>query len=137
MNQELKKLGKNGEAELLYQASRYGIRSETLWDKCINHKETIALVQTDLNSVIGCYCPDNWKNTKAMKNYSGFPDFKNITSGKPFLFYYIDNQIQIIKHKDDQTPRIGSDKDWFMEIYGGLYISADKNKKSLAYASNS
>ncbi len=63
MNQELKKLGKNGEAELLYQASRDELSSETLWAKCQNQKETIALVQTDLNSVIGCYCPDKWEKT--------------------------------------------------------------------------
>ena len=72
MNQELKKLGKNGEAELLYQASRDGLSSETLWAKCQNHKETIALVQTDLNSVIGCYCPEKWENTTEMKMSVGW-----------------------------------------------------------------
>jgi hypothetical protein len=71
MNQELKKLGKNGEAELLYHAKRDGLSSKTLWAKCQNHKKTIALVQTDLNSVIGCYCPEKWENTKGMKNSYG------------------------------------------------------------------
>ncbi len=134
MNQELKKLGKNGDAVLLYQAIRDGLSSETLWANCKNHKETIVLVQTDLNSVIGCYCPEKWENTTEMKSSFGCPGYKDITSDKPFLFYCLDNQIQIIKHKDRQIPRIGSNKDFLMVIGGGLYIYADKNIKSAACA---
>jgi len=63
LNKEIKNLGKNGKAELVYKANRDGHNKETLWTKCKNHNETITLIQTDLNSVIGCYCPDQWKDT--------------------------------------------------------------------------
>ncbi len=59
----MKKLSKNGDAELIYNASRDGENSEALWAKCQNYKETITLIKTDLNSVIGCYCPDRWEDT--------------------------------------------------------------------------
>jgi hypothetical protein len=68
LNSEIKKLGKNGEAELVYKASRDGNKSENLWNKCQNHKETIALFLTDLNSVIGCYSPEKWEDTTNMKS---------------------------------------------------------------------
>ncbi len=51
------------EAILLYKASRDGFSSEVLWEKCVSHEETIVLVQTDKNSVIGGYCPDQWEDT--------------------------------------------------------------------------
>jgi len=44
LDQELKKLGKTGKADLVYKASRDGNSSKTLWNKCKNHKETITLV---------------------------------------------------------------------------------------------
>ena len=93
MNLELKKLGKNGEAALLYQLSRDGFKSETFWTKCQNHNDTIVLVQTDLNSVIGCFCPDKWENTEGKKDSDGDPGYKDIVLGKPFLFYCLDNKI--------------------------------------------
>jgi len=68
LNSEIKKTGKNGEAELLYKASRDGFKSETLWTKCQNQKETIALFLTNLNSVIGCYCPEKWEDTTNKKS---------------------------------------------------------------------
>ena len=67
MNEELKKIGKNGAAELLYHSNRDGLSSETLWKKCENHNETITLVQTDFNSVIGFYCSEKFENTTNMK----------------------------------------------------------------------
>ena len=93
LNQKLRNLGKNGKAELIYKASRDGNRPETFWDKCKNHKETITLVQTDLNSVIGSYCPDKWEDTSNKYNSYGDPGCKDIVSGNPFLFYCLDNQI--------------------------------------------
>ena len=53
-------------------------------------------------------------------------------SGKPFLFYFLDDQIQIIKHRDDDIPFMRSDKDWLMELGGGLFINVDQNKESYA-----
>ena len=35
--------------------------------KCIDQKETIILIKTDLNSVIGGYCPDKWEDTTDMR----------------------------------------------------------------------
>ena len=71
LNNELKKLGKNGESELLFRVSRDEFTPETLWAKCKNNRETIVLVSTDLNSVIGCYCPEKWEDTKGKKNSEG------------------------------------------------------------------
>ena len=110
LNKELIKMGINGEASLLYRGSRDGFRSETLWDKCQSQKETITLVKTDLNSVIGCYCPDQWEDTSGMESTSGSVSWKDIVSGKPFLFYFLADQIEIIKHRDDRIPIIRSNK---------------------------
>ena len=78
LNEELKKLGKNGEATLLYKASRDGHNKETLWTKCHNHKETITLILTDSNSVIGCFCPEKWEDTTGKKNSIGSSGCKDI-----------------------------------------------------------
>ena len=89
MNEELKKLGKNCAAELLYYSKRDGLSSKTLWEKCKNHNETITLVETDKNSVIGVYCSEKWEDTTKMKSSDGFEGCKD--SGKTFLFYWIGN----------------------------------------------
>ena len=78
LNEELKKMGKNGKAKFLYQATRDGLSSQTLWEKCKSYKETITLVQTDLETVIGCYCPNQWENTKNNKNSDGYTGRKDI-----------------------------------------------------------
>ena len=40
----------------------------------------------------------------------------------------------MIKHRDDEIPFMGSDKDYLMMFGNGLYIHADKNEESQAYA---
>ncbi len=90
LNQELKNLGKYRETELVFKASRDSFNNETFWAKCENHKETITLISTNLNTVIGCYCPDKWENTKGKKDCV-LSNSKMIVSGKPFLFYFMDD----------------------------------------------
>ena len=80
------------------------------------------LIKTDLNSVIGGYMPDQWEDTTGKKSSEGNPDSKDITSGLPFLFYWVNGQIQIIKHRDDEIPFMRSDKDWLMGFANGLAI---------------
>jgi len=60
LDREIKLLGKKGTPELLYKASRDGHSPKVLWEKCLGHNETIALVQTNFNTVIGGYNPDQW-----------------------------------------------------------------------------
>ncbi len=93
-------------------------------------------MQTDLNSVIGGYCPDQWEDTTGMECSKGCSDSKGIESGKPFLFYFLDDQIQIINHRDDRKPFIISYKHCLMEFGVGLFISDDKNEQSQAFADN-
>ena len=93
MNQELRNLGKNKEAQLLYKASRDGYSRDTFLKKCKNHNNTIILLKTNFNTVIGGYCPDKWVETTGMKDSLNQPDFKDIVSGKPFLFYFEGDQI--------------------------------------------
>ncbi len=71
-----------------------------------------------------------------MEDSYGVSDIKDIVSGKPFLFYWVNGQIQIIKHRDDQFPFMRSHKDRLMEFGNGLEIQADLNKQSVAYAGN-
>ena len=85
-------------------------------------------MQTNRNSVIGGYCPDQWEDTTGMENSLGLSDYKDIVSGKPFLFYWVNGQIQIMKHRDDEIPFMGSDKDCLMDFGAGLWINADQNK---------
>ncbi len=94
------------------------------------------LVQTDKNSVIGGYCPDQWEDTTGKINPRGWSHWKDIVSGKPFLFYWVNDEIQIIKHKDDQIPIMKSNNDWLMVFGNGLAINADQNKQSEAFARN-
>ncbi len=93
-------------------------------------------MQTNFNSVIGGYCPDQWEDTTGKKNSNGYYGWKDIVSGKPFLFYWVNGQIQIIKYRDDQIPSMRSDKDWLMMFGSGFYINADQNKQSEAWAWN-
>ncbi len=112
MDEEIKKMGK--QAILHYKASRDGVSQKVFIEKCIDQKETIVLVQTNKNSVIGGYCPDQWEDTTGKKCSGVWPDCKDITSGKPFLFYLVNDQIQIIKHRNDEIPTMGSNKDYLM-----------------------
>ncbi len=93
-------------------------------------------MQTDKNSVIGGYCSDQWEDTTDKKSSWGGSGWKDITSGSPFLFYWVNDEIQIIKHKDDVIPIMQSVKDCLMGFGIGLYINADQNKHSLVMASN-
>ena len=104
----------NKEAKLVFKASQHGSSSEVFWQKCIGHKETIVLVKTDKDSVIGGYCPDQWEDTTGKKGSDGYSGYKDIVSGKPFLFYWVNGQIQIMKHTDDKIPFMGSNEDWLM-----------------------
>ncbi len=61
----------NKEAKIVYKASQHGLSSEVLWQKCMGYKETIVLVKTDKDSVIGGYCPDQWEDTTDKKSYLG------------------------------------------------------------------
>ena len=112
MDKKVREMGK--QANLLYKASRDGSNSKAFWKKCLGQKETIVLVKTDLNSVIGCYCPDQWEDTTFKENSEGELGWKDVVSGKPFLFYFLEGQIQMIKHRDDEIPDMGSDKDYLM-----------------------
>ncbi len=85
------------------------------------------LVQTDKNSVVGGYMPEQWEDTEGKKSSNGYFG-KDILSGLPFLFYWVNGQIQIIKHRDDRIPSMRSDKDYLMGFGYGLYIKADHNK---------
>ena len=73
-------------------------------------QETITLVQTNFNTVIGGYNPDQWEDTTNMICSRGYKDLKDITSGMPFLFYFVDDQIEIIKHRIDKIPTMLSNK---------------------------
>jgi hypothetical protein len=72
--------------------------------------------------------PDQWEDTTGKKNSRGSSGWKDITSGLSFLFYWVNGQIQIMKHKNDQIPSMGSNKDWLMGFGCGLAINADQNK---------
>lgn len=89
------------EANLLYLSSKDGLDSKILWTKCQNHSETVTILKTDQDSVIGFYCPDKWEETTGKEDSAGIGDFKDIIGGKPFLFYFLDKKIEIIKHRDD------------------------------------
>ncbi len=124
MDEEVKKMGKK--ASLRYKASRDGFNPKILQTKCLGQNETIVLAQTDLNSVIGGYMPEQWEYTNG----------KAIKSGKPFLFYWVNDQIQIIKHRNDTIPVMASDKDLLMCFGYGLAITTDPNVDSLANAAD-
>jgi hypothetical protein len=128
LDEEIQKMGKK--ASLRYKASQDGFNQQFFWEKCLGQKETILLVQTDKNSVIGSYFPDQWEDTTGMKDSYGNSDYKDITSGSPFLFYWVNDEIKIIRHRDDKIPFMASRKDWLMEFGYGLLINTDKNKES-------
>jgi len=46
----------------------------------------------------------------------------------------LNNKVQIIKHREAKIPSMKSNKDYLMAINYGIYISADRNKKSQAFA---
>jgi hypothetical protein len=108
LDREIKLLGKKGTPELLYKASRDGFSSKVLLEKTKSQNGTITLVQTNFNTVIGGYTPDQWEDTTAKRCSEGFASSKNIVSGKPFLFYWVNDEIEVIKHKDGRIPYMES-----------------------------
>jgi hypothetical protein len=124
-------MGKKGTPELLYKASRDGFSSSVFWEKTKYQNGTIALVSTNFDSVIGGYNPDQWEDTTGMENHIGWKGWKDITSGSPFLFYWVSDEIQVIKHRAG-IPTMKSDKNILMLFGLGLSIGADQN--SFAYA---
>ena len=71
--------------------------------------------------------PEQWEDVSGMISSEGVPDWKDIKSGKPFLFYWVNDEIQIIKHRDDRIPCMKSDKYWLFGFGNGLAINADQN----------
>ena len=63
-----------------------------------------------LTQPLGFYCPEKWEDTTYKKSSYGVEGWKNIVSGKLFLFYCLDDQILIIKHRDNKLPFILSEK---------------------------
>ncbi len=78
--------------------------------------------------------PEQWEDTTGKKCSRGYSDRKDIASGSPFLFYWVNGEIQIIKHRGGRIPCMGSNKDCLMYFGYGLWIVADQNKQSMAYA---
>jgi len=64
-----------------------------------------------------------WKKDKTAKNC------KNIESGLPFLFYWVNDEIEIIRHRNDRTPVMGSDEVSLLWFGNGLDFRTDKNKE--------
>ena len=48
--------------------------------------------------------------------------WKNIVSGKPFLFYFLNDKIEIIKPRDDQVAFMASEEGFLLGFGNGLYI---------------
>ena len=91
-------------------------------------------MQTDKNSVIGGYCPDQWEDTTGKKSSSGNSDCKDIKSGKPFLFFRVKDEIQFIKHNINKFPFMKSNYNCLMEFGYGLLINTIENNNSYANA---
>ena len=66
------------------------------------------LVHTDMNTVIGCYCPNRWQDTMQKKSSDGCLGYSNIEGMNPFFFYCFNNKIQIIFLRDDIAPCMAS-----------------------------
>jgi hypothetical protein len=85
-------------------------------------------VQTNFNRVIGGYNPDQWEDTTGKRSSKGSLNEKDIKSGKPFLFYWVNDEIEIIRHRNDTTPVMGSDEVSLLWFGNGLDFRTDKNK---------
>ena len=120
------------ETSLLYKMSEDELNSAVLWENCKNHNQTITFLKTDINSIIGFYCPDKFEETKFKKDSDGYPGWKDIDNGKPFIFYFQNDKFEKIEHKKEKISTMSSDRDHFLRIYGALTI--DSNKKAGAYA---
>ena len=81
-------------------------------------------MQTNFNSVIGVYNPEQLEDTTDLKDSRGWSGLKDITSGSPFFFYWVSDQIQIVKLRDDKIAKMSSFKDYLMIFWGGLSINA-------------
>ncbi len=75
--------------------------------------------------------PDQWEDTTGMKDSGPQEGFKVIKSGSPFHFYWVNDEIEIIKHRDDKAPYMGFTYG-FLGFWEGLVISFDQNIESRA-----
>ena len=80
---------------------------------CKNFSSTLVLFKTNHNKFIGLYSPDTWVQTPPEKK-----DFTN--ANKTIQFYYSDQDLKIIKDKDDKIPGMTSDETFFLGFVGGI-----------------
>ena len=57
MNPKCKKL------KQLYNTGVDGWDPMVLWEKCQDYEETVLLVSTNFDKIIGAYTPDKWEDT--------------------------------------------------------------------------
>jgi len=92
-------------ATLLYRESRDKGDIKTLWENCKGFEETITLVKTSYDTIIGCYCPVKIEDTTNMKDKKLNKGYKSIKIGaedhryEPWLFYFFkDKKLEIMYH---------------------------------------
>jgi len=70
-------------------------------------------MKTNHSKYIGLYSPDTWVSTGG--------EAKNIiNANKTMQFYFSDNDLKIIKEKDDKVPQMTSDEFIFLGFVGGI-----------------
>ena len=79
VNKVISEMKKGVEPSILYQMSEDGLNSELLWDRCKAHHETITFIKTDLDTIIGFYCPDKLRDTTNFKDSTGNPGWIDIS----------------------------------------------------------
>lgn len=77
-------------AILVYNANKNDINSLAIWNNCYDYQETLTLIKTDHNTIIGVYCPTRIENTSEYKLDEEFFEegWKECLGANPIFFYF-------------------------------------------------
>ena len=62
----------------IFSSTKDNFSTEKLWASCMDYNETVTLIKTDLNTIIGVYNPDRWEDTWGEESSAGGDDTKHI-----------------------------------------------------------
>lgn len=61
-----------------------------MYERCFGYVQTVVLVKTNYDKIIGAYMPDQW----------GQAEYREVFNGKTLQFFFADDQLKVCTLKD-------------------------------------
>ena len=90
---------------------------DILYEKCVNHEQTIIFIKTSYGKLFGCYVGSFWDENKK------YESDQNV-----FLFYVNENEIKVCVQSGEDVVMV-TNRDTFIGITNGFRISNNRESK--------